>query len=153
MLKGAYFWWKHFWPLNLFRKSPLPVGFKRDPKALLRSGCGKIGSLAVLVWGPELKRGGSSIHPLGQGLSPVSGHWLRPWRMGRGEGALASPRQSHAPSFLVLQLWTSTSSSLAPHVSLCLCPCCFFFCLVLFSFGVVSFLPPFMPSSLAPCFS
>ena len=91
MLKGAYFWWKHFWPLSLFRKSPLPVWFKRDPKALLQSGCGKIGSLAVLVRGPELKRGGSSVRPLGQGLCPVSGHWVRLWRMGRGEGALASP--------------------------------------------------------------
>lgn len=67
VLNGVHFWWRLFGPPSIFRKSPLPVGLKGDPKAAPQPGSGELGPLAVLIFGWKPKRGESSTHALGLG--------------------------------------------------------------------------------------
>lgn len=74
---------KSSWPLNFFRKSPLPVGFRRDPEAtLFQPGCGKRVSLTVLVSGSKLRTERSRVHCLGPGSVSSVRAEAGPWRMG-----------------------------------------------------------------------
>lgn len=84
--KGPYVWRKSSRPLNLFRKLPLPAGFRGDPEAaLLQPGCGERASLTVLVLGSKLRAEGSSVHCLGPGSASFVRAEAGPWRRGRGE--------------------------------------------------------------------